>query len=272
MTLPSNSSAEYYPENKTSDFKVHLPKELDLNGSWEVGIAEIFYPNSWYNIDSNDLWIYFVRGGVYIRTKPPGGYYQKESQFVQQLLNTMKQEFKLKNQQLIAAKTIDTEVDFSLDIKYNNQTQICEIHIDHKNSETTEDDSVNNSRSRLFMSVALANILGFSQRQFDTSGVFTGERSVDINAVTAIYIYCDIIQFRTVGHVLAPLLGVVPVEGRSGALVSKRYEKIQYHSLSKRNIADIHISLRDDQGNFIQFRRGKVIVSLHFRKKRLDQL
>ena len=42
VTLPSNSSPDYYPENKISDYIVHLPKELQLPGSWEVGLNLIF--------------------------------------------------------------------------------------------------------------------------------------------------------------------------------------------------------------------------------------
>ena len=74
------------------------------------------------------------------------------------------------------------------------------------------------------------------------------------------------------GHTLAPLLGVVPVEGKSGANVAERYEKLQCCPVLQKNISDIHISLRDDQGKAIRFRKGKVIVTLHFQKQKLSQL
>ena len=51
LTLPSNSSVQFYPENKVSDYIVHLPKELNLTGPREVGFAELVYTNLWYNID-----------------------------------------------------------------------------------------------------------------------------------------------------------------------------------------------------------------------------
>ena len=71
---------------------------------------------------------------------------------------------------------------------------------------------------------------------------------------------------------LAPLLSVIPVEGKSGAYVYKRYEKLQYQPVLKKYISEIHISLRDDQGQPIRFRKGKVIVTLHFRRQKLNQL
>ena len=42
VTLPNNSSMQYFPDNKTSNFV--------LDGEWEVGLAEIVYPHTWYNI------------------------------------------------------------------------------------------------------------------------------------------------------------------------------------------------------------------------------
>ena len=50
VTLPSNSSVEYFPDNKTSNFVTKLSRTLQLDGEWEVGLAEIVYPHSWYNI------------------------------------------------------------------------------------------------------------------------------------------------------------------------------------------------------------------------------
>ena len=90
--------------------------------------------------------------------------------------------------------------------------------------------------------------------------------------MNAIYVYCDVIEHRTVGQTLAPLSGVLPVTGKPGAYVSKRYDKIQYHLVLKKNLGDIHISLRDDQGKRIRFRKGKVIMTLHLRPKKLNSL
>ena len=60
-----------------------------------------------------------------------------------------------------------------------------------------------------------------------------------MDPVFAIYLFCNVIEPRSVGHTLAPLLGVILVEGKSGANVAKRYEKLQYHTVLKKNISDI---------------------------------
>jgi len=37
LTLPSNSSMDYYPENTVARFTTKLPNNIDLDGEWEVG-------------------------------------------------------------------------------------------------------------------------------------------------------------------------------------------------------------------------------------------
>ena len=53
LTLPSNSSMTYYPNNTLTNFVTRLPKLFDLKGQWEVGLVEIHYPHTWYNIPNN---------------------------------------------------------------------------------------------------------------------------------------------------------------------------------------------------------------------------
>ena len=43
LTLPSNASTKYYPNNKPNSYKVLLPATLDLEGTWEVAIVNIQY-------------------------------------------------------------------------------------------------------------------------------------------------------------------------------------------------------------------------------------
>ena len=267
---------DYYPENKVSDYKTHLPKELVFTGpQWHVGLCEVFYPTSWYNVDSNDFWVYFRRGDVSVMTTLPGGFYEHESGVVKQLLEAMKQDFEEKNKQLISDKTINKEEEFLFDMTYNTQTQLCTFHIaqNRSDSETSTNGFTTTIPYLTFrISERLANMLGFLQREFHEAGIYTSDRVVDIDTITAIYVYCDIIQYRTVGDSLAPLLSIIPVEGKSGARVSKRYETIQYHPILNRNISDIRITLRDDRGALVKFRKGKIILTLHFKQAQLGVL
>src|SRR5882757_1847161 len=43
-TLQSNASKDFYPLNKPTNFKIHLPKRIDLDGVWVVALVEILFP------------------------------------------------------------------------------------------------------------------------------------------------------------------------------------------------------------------------------------
>ena len=258
---------DVYPDNKTSDFTVHLPKELDLSGPWEVALVELFYPNSWYNIDGlNNHWIYYRQEAVSAVTDVPIGYYQQPKHVVEQLLRDLKHDFRIAlNEALNNPASLVTEpVKFRLDLRYNVYSQVASLEIDHKGNDPPN--------FRVTLSDSLAQVLGFSETIYKKPGVYHGSRIVALDTVHVIYVYCDLVEPRIVGDTLAPLLSVVPAKGRSGEYVSLRYEKPQYHPVLRNNISDVRISLRDDQGNRIRFRKGKSIVGLHFRRHKLEHI
>ena len=41
MTLPSNSSMQYYPDNTAARYTTKLTSPIELEGDWEVGLVEI---------------------------------------------------------------------------------------------------------------------------------------------------------------------------------------------------------------------------------------
>ena len=51
IKLPSNSSTNVYPENRPYSYVTKLPDEIHLAGRWEIGLKEIQYPPSWFNIE-----------------------------------------------------------------------------------------------------------------------------------------------------------------------------------------------------------------------------
>ena len=91
LTLPSNSFMDIYPENKLSDYMVHLPKEI--NSSRSLGLSEILYPNTWYSIDTNQCYIFYQRGALEFEAVLSAGYYQQYQYIVRQILQEMRLEY-----------------------------------------------------------------------------------------------------------------------------------------------------------------------------------
>ena len=264
---------DIYPENKLSDYMVHLPKEINLSGSWELGLSEILYPNTWYNIDTNQFYIFYQRGALEFVAVLPADYYQQPQYIVRQILQEMRREFQNRNKTLVSEGVLTQPIDFLFDLTYNPQTQLTTMSIQHKKgARTTDRNGTTQPDVVVTLLNELASILGFRKVWYREIGEYTSASVANVDTVNAIYVYCDVIEHRTVGHTLAPLLAVLPVTGKPGAYVSKRYDKIQYHPVLKKNLSDIHISLRDDQGKRIRFRKGKVIVTLHLRPKKLNSL
>ena len=87
VMLPSNSSMQCIADNKTSNFLTKLPRTQQLDGEWEVGLAEIDYPHTWYNIrkGKNSLEIY-VPDKWYQDISIQPGYYEKVQDVIDALL------------------------------------------------------------------------------------------------------------------------------------------------------------------------------------------
>ena len=50
IELVSNGSAQLFPDNTLSSFTNFIPKQLNLDGQWEVAISEKSYPSMYQNV------------------------------------------------------------------------------------------------------------------------------------------------------------------------------------------------------------------------------
>ena len=50
LTLPSNSSMAYFPNNTVANFRGKLAETIDLPGQWEVALVGLHYPHTWPTI------------------------------------------------------------------------------------------------------------------------------------------------------------------------------------------------------------------------------
>ena len=257
IVLPSNSSMDLYPDNKTSSFKVNLATHLDLDiDKWEAALAEIQFPISWYNIRKGRN---FIRRGIrgvdfledfpekksetrrvhWSRVEITAGYYASVKEIIEKL--NEKEEGKI------------IPITYSFE-KVSQKTSIKKserIYINWKNSD-------------------IAKCLGFNPDSY----ILKKERYTSPNLASTksmyknVYVYSDIIKNQSVGNVKAPLLRIVPVEGSYGEICCVRYEKPHYFPLSRNHIGTIHVDLRDDKGELISFESGsQTVLTLVFRRK-----
>ena len=133
----------------------------------------------------------------------------------------MKQEFQTRNKALFSKEVLTKPIDFLFDLTYNPQTQLTTMSIQRKDgAPTVERDGNMQPDVSVIFSKALASVLGFRKAWYREIGEYTSASIDNVDTVNAIYVYCDVIEHRTVGHTLAPLLGVLPVTGKPSAYIS----------------------------------------------------
>ena len=59
LTLPSNASITFSPDNKPTNYTTTLPSLISLEGEWEVALIDVQYPHNWMNI-AKDVYILFL--------------------------------------------------------------------------------------------------------------------------------------------------------------------------------------------------------------------
>ena len=252
LTLPSNSSMDVYPDNTMTNFKTKLPNRIELEGRWEVGLVEMQYPHTWYNLRDGE--------GEFtiICTDPEGpisqieipvsispGYYHT----IEDLLKRI-------------------EIDLAKAMNLTKREKPVSFDYDEIRRKITAKVGARNTQQySVRLGTAIQRILGFEFNIIER-GTTEAMLAVDMDPLHSIYVYCDLLEPRVVGDRMTQLLRVVPVEGRSGEMVTRIYENIHYTPLQQKSFETVEIDIRDSVGENIPFERGTLNVTLHFRRRR----
>ena len=237
LTLPSNASLNEFPNNKTTSYRVKLPQSIDLEGVWEVGLYSISYPNTWYTLQKGvDTHLFYAdRTGLFQQAIMDYGYYQS----MQELIKA-------------ANKALSRNVSDNIKLTYNAFTGKVTVQI--KNG------------FQFAVMKPLLIILGFGGKDVMLKKTTESPYVADLTTVSTIYVYCDIVQPQIVGDTSAQLLKSIPAEGKFGDIIAKTFTNIQYVPIRTRSFEAVEVLLRNDTGDPVPFERGKVVITLHFRK------
>ena len=59
LTLPSNASITFSPDNKPANYTTTLPSPISLEGQWEFALIDLQNPHNWMNI-TKDIYLIIV--------------------------------------------------------------------------------------------------------------------------------------------------------------------------------------------------------------------
>ena len=247
LTLPSDSSKEYFPDNTVTEFKVKLPKVIELQGMYEVGLAEISYPNNWNNIPAADAHLRIGATGIagaYTNIKFKKLFFEGNPNALRKLLNSV------------------SERGYSF--SYNKDTHKMAIKLTRPLVEVQ------------ILSKPLCEILGFDQCTFSAGNNLDqlpkrieASHEVDLDAgLHSIFVYTDLVEHTVIGDTLAPILRIVKVAGKHGRQSTATYNAPLYQPVKTNRFDVVTIKMASQTGEPILFNRGQAIVTLHFRPRR----
>ena len=95
----------------------------------------------------------------------------------------------------------------------------------------------------------LSKILGFGGGDIKVRKSSESPYLSDLHDIASIFIYCNIVQPQIVGNTSVPLLRTIAVSGKSGDVITKTFNNIQYVPVQTKSFEDIEILLRTDTGD-----------------------
>lgn len=90
------------------------------------------------------------------------------------------------------------------------------------------------------------------------------------NVCYNLFVYTNLVRESLVGNVNVPLIRTIPIDhDQDGKYIGRYYEKERFLPLASNFYEYIDIKITDDMGRDIEFKSGKVIVTLCVQRKRI---
>lgn len=256
----SNSSANFYPGNKTPSFTVHLPQKILLRGEWSVALAEIHYPYNFFNVSQGE-------NNIYVE-------YDND---------------KINNGENTNAITRERYAEFSISPGFyktingiltavNNEllesTECGILSLEELNGRTkvNRENCFGKNIKVLCFSPKLSMQLGFSPGENILHSDFsTSVGNIYFGVPDQMLVYIDIIEPTFIGHEKASIIKIINTSGASksrvfGDVCSTEYHHMHYTPVLKKEFESISVDIRDCTGAFMPFIHGVSTVKLHFKK------
>jgi hypothetical protein len=277
-------------DNSIGNYITHIAKKINLTDDWEVGLTEISYTKSWYNILEDENIAFIDSNGNIHQAKKTlsAGYYKNITELIDEINEIL----------LNIIPALDAESRYfplmqPPVLRYNEIRNAIEFTIGYLGEKVSEEKVIPSIYVIPYFSNFLSGILGFidSQDRKLSWENFPPNLSIQINtderaterdivveafsevqldaAIRALYIYCSIIEPVLCGNSYAQLLRPVEIPNESifGDQCVIKYQNPYYLPLLFNEIDVIEIDIRDDTNKPINFAFGRTIVTLQFRKR-----
>lgn len=270
LTLLSNSSIVYYPNNTTTKFTTQLPRRFTLIGDWSVGIAEIQYPCSFLSVAESDNLIYY---------RPPKPEKVEGDQDIEIVLKDAHRYFNDSNQEVynsggwcvvrIATGNYERIEDI---IKAINKHKILGkiVKFEYNKASKKVSLSIEPSVTALGCSQRLALQLGYKPHaNLVQNPTPSHPANIWVGIPSQMFVYCDLVEPQAVGDVLSPLMRIVNITADNynyGSHKDVIFSPPHYIPVMRREFENVEIDIRTDSGELMPFEFGTLSLKLHFKK------
>ena len=270
VTLPSNSSMDLYPQNKANHFTTKLHKPLKLDGDWDVGLSEISYPRTWYNVLPSDKMEWTVYSTASYHPDLGESLTTRINQHLLPVGNYKMQNYTLPTGVYKSIQTLVYQFRQTMRDGIGNKHNAINVF---ENTTTKTLTLAIGGRHHIWMSRPLAEAMGLPEENIETPlgpGRYYGKRMVNISPnLHSMYVYSDLIRPRHVGDTAAPLLRTVPLESSGNTPENQNvvFNHIYFLPIIRHDIPTIEIDIRDDIGRPVPFEDSRLLVTLVFRRR-----
>lgn len=249
LTLLSNSSIQYYPDNTTANFLTKLPKTIKLEGEWVVGLVEFHYPCSLYNVQEHENVVYVKKKvtlqneelpvNVEYKSYIPATTYDDMDHF----LSAFNENSLLKN-----------KVKFN----YDRISKVIKVTSSHKDIVSVHATPILNLQLGFKPNT---NLIQCQLGKFPAN--------LYLGLPSQLFIYSDIVQPQIVGDVMTSLVRIIPLDPTKyiyGAYKMHSFSPAHYIPVLRREFDTIEIDIRMHTGEKVPFQFGTSCVKLHFQR------
>ena len=233
IELVSNASGELFPDNTLSSFTNFLPKQVNLEGQWEVAVSEISYPSLYQNITE--------------------GYFK----FFDEKLSKSTSTYNLEPG-LYTSITDIVEAMNTLILERNNHNETCITVKVSRRSQKVVIILANDTSGLAFCNNDLSHIFGNNVgNQFGLlmkgKGPHEPQFAYDIVRIHSLMIYSNLVEYSIVGDTKVPLLRCFPFISKlkGGDIITtgqnmkyQTFSNLQFRPLLKNSFRIIYIDLR----------------------------
>ena len=291
ITLPSNSSMNYYPNNTASNYRIKFSTPLNFtDGDYEVGLTGLAYRNSWFNFSPRDhYWFAYKprRGEVGsaadrndIRAEAIDGDSRAEEDYVLNPRDDSEEDFNPSPTNPAFSGRMRVNVPFG---QYQTPQQLIEALTEHDIVKASLVFSYYGVTQKIYVSsfhnlrVRLGYHLAYKLGWTDETRVFSlnaGERVeapnvLNLNTFNHLYVHCSLAaDSHIVGHQMRPLLKAVAAEGEHGENVSYEPYIVDYLPLRQGIFESCEVLISDESGRPVPFESGQCMIRVHVRRVR----